>query len=177
MNNSASPPTFRGDWGQTSWIDVTAASPNLISRVISWRVMEDMEVGSDHIPVVTRLSLGPPRTAVRQVLNWRDTDWEAFNGQLLMRLGRVPEAPLIGPEDIDISVDHMTAAIQQTMDSCVPVKRICSYSRTGWTPELTRLRTEMRSARRRWMRFRANTDRELYLRSRSLFRRRLVEAR
>ena len=177
LNNSVSPPTFRGDWGQYSWIDITVVSPNLISKVVSWRVMEDIEVGSDHIPVVTRLSLGPPRVAIRQVLNWRDTDWEAFNGQLFMRLGKVPEAPLTGPEDIDASVYHMTAAIQQTMDSCVPVKRICSYSRTGWTPELTRLRTNMRSARRRWMRFRTSTDRELYLRSRSLFRRRLAEAR
>ena len=64
-----------------------------------------------------------------------------------MRLGRVPVAPVSGPEDIDCIVDHVTAAIQQTMGSCVPVKRICSYSRTGWTPELTRLRSEMRTAR------------------------------
>ena len=148
LNNSGSPPTFRGDRGQVSWVDVTAVSPNLVSRVMSWWVEDEMEVGSDHIPVVTRLSLGPPRVAVRQVLNWRDTDWEDFNGQLLLRLGRAPEATLTGPEDIDRTVDHVTAALQQTVSSCVPIKRICSYSQTGWTPELTRLRSAMKTARR-----------------------------
>ena len=29
LNNSDSPPTFRGDRGQVSWIDVTAVSPNI----------------------------------------------------------------------------------------------------------------------------------------------------
>ena len=177
LNNSDSPPTFRGDRGQVSWIDITAASPNIVSRVVSWRVMEDLEVGSDHIPVVTCLALGPRRVAIRRVLNWKTTDWEAFNGQLLSRLGEGPHGSLSGPEDIDTSVEYVTSAIQQTIETCVPVKRICSYSRTGWTPELTRLRTEMRTARRRWMRYRASTDRERYLRSRSLFRRRLTEAR
>ena len=69
LNNSDSPPTFRGDRGQVSWIDITAASPNIVSRVVSWRVMEDLEVGSDHIPVVTCLALGPRRVATRRVLN------------------------------------------------------------------------------------------------------------
>ena len=31
LNNSGSPPTFRGDRGQVSWVDVTAVSPNLVS--------------------------------------------------------------------------------------------------------------------------------------------------
>ena len=177
LNNSDSPPTFRGDRGQVSWIDVTAVSPNIVPNVVSWRVMEEFEVGSDHIPVVTRLSLGPRRVAVRRVLNWKSTDWEAFSGQLLLRLGGGPPGSLPDAETIDSTVDHMTAALQQTMETCVPVKRICSYSRTGWTPELTKLRTEMRTARRCWMHYRASTDRERYLRSRSLFRRQLTEAR
>ena len=128
LNNSDAPPTFRGDRGQVSWIDITAASPNIVSKVVFWRVMENLEVGSDHIPVVTRLSLGPRRAAVRKVLNWGATDWEAFNGQLLVRLGGGPSGPVSTPEGIDNSVDHVMAALQQTMETCVPVKRICSYS-------------------------------------------------
>ena len=112
LNNSGAPPTFRGDRGQVSWIDITAVSPNIVSKVVSWRVMENLEAGSDHIPVVTRLSLGPRRVAVRRVLNWGATDWEAFNGQLLLRLGGGPTGSVSTPEDIDNSVDHVTATLQ-----------------------------------------------------------------
>ena len=62
--------------------------------------------------MVTQLSLGPRRVAVRRVLSWGGTDWEAFNGQLLIRLGGGPPGLVSTPEDIDISVDHMTAALQ-----------------------------------------------------------------
>ena len=177
VNHSDSPPTFRGDRGQVSWIDVTAVSPNIVPKVTSWQVEETMEVGSDHIPVVTKLALGPRRVSVRRVPNWREVDWRAFSGHLLSRLGSPPGALPTRPEEIDDTVDHVTAAIQQTIDTVVPVKRICAYSRTGWTPELTRLRRDMHTARRRWVRFRASIDRERYLRSRSLFRRTLAETR
>ena len=61
LNHSDSPPTFRGDNGQVSWIDITAVTPNLLSRIVSWSVDESMEVGSDHIPIHIVLFLCTPK--------------------------------------------------------------------------------------------------------------------
>ena len=57
LNHSDSPPTFRGDNGKESWIDWTAVTPNLLPKIVSWRVNEDMEVCSDHLPITTVISV------------------------------------------------------------------------------------------------------------------------
>ena len=36
LNHSDSPPTFRGDNGKESWIDLTAVTPNLLPKIVSW---------------------------------------------------------------------------------------------------------------------------------------------
>ena len=58
LNHSDSPPTFHGDWGQPTWIDVTAASPSVASRTTSWSVRTSLEVASDHHLIQTILDLG-----------------------------------------------------------------------------------------------------------------------
>ena len=177
LNHSDSPPTFRGDNGQTSWIDVTAATPSLVPRVSSWQVNEDMEVASDHIPIITRLWGNPSHAMVRRVRDWSRVDWEAFRYALISRLGRCPQTPLESPAEVDRAVSFLTEGIQGTIAACVPVKRICPLSKPGWTPEITELRNKVKVTRRWWMKTGRVADRERYLMARSNFRRRLAETR
>ena len=177
LNHSDSPSTFRGDNGQESWIDVTAATPNLLPKIVTWGVNEDMEVGSDHLPITTVISVAPIRSEVRRVRDWKNVDWKSFNATLLWRLGRLQESELQTKEDVDAAVAHLTEGLQYAIDECVPIKRLCSYSRTGWTPEVKALHRVMIDRRRRWVRFRKVADRERYLQSRSRFRRCLKENR
>ena len=53
LNNQGSPPIFCSDTGHTTWIDVRAASPALIPRVVDWVVHENVEILSDHRIIVT----------------------------------------------------------------------------------------------------------------------------
>ena len=177
LNHSDSPPTFRGDNGQVSWIDITAVTPNLLSRVVSWSVDESMEVGSDHIPIHIVLSFAPQRGEVRNTPNWKMTDWRSFNVALLARLGHPPLMMPQTPEEVDQMVAHLTESLQGTIHECVPVKRICFYSRKGWTPQATVLHKLMIDRRRRWTRFQRISDRERYLQARSHFRHCLAKGR
>ena len=52
-------PTFVGDSGQESWIDVSAVSLNLLNRVSSWQVVESAGLGSDHALLCWDLSSTP----------------------------------------------------------------------------------------------------------------------
>ena len=137
LNHSDSPTTFRGDNGQVSWIDITAVTPNLLSRVVSWSVDESMEVGSDHIPIHIVLSFAPQRGEVRNTPNWKMTDWRSFNVALLARLGHPPLMMPQTPEEVDQMVAHLTESLQGAIHECVPLKRICFYSRKGWIPQAT----------------------------------------
>ena len=177
LNHSGSPPTFRGDSGQTSWIDITAVTPNLVPRVFSWQVEEDMEVASDHIPIITRLWGNPMHTAVRRIRDWSKVNWEAFRDALTIRLGKCPTTPLQSPAEVDRMVSFLSEGMQGAITECVPWKRICPLSQPGWTPEITLLRRGMKRMRRRWMKTRRVTDRERYLMARKKFRHRLAETR
>ena len=74
-------------------------------------------------------------------------------------------------------VAHLTESLQGTIHECVPVKRICFYSRKGWTPQATVLHKLMIDRRRRWTRFQRISDRERYLQARSHFRHCLAKGR
>ena len=59
-------PPFLGDRGQTSWIDITAASPALAAQIVDWRVDTSVEVASDHRLIMTRIWGTPQKAVVRQ---------------------------------------------------------------------------------------------------------------
>ena len=79
VNHRDSPPTFYGDRGQRSWIDITAASPALAARIVDWKVDIANDVASDHRLIVTRIMGKPQRAVVRHQPNWQAVDWVAFN--------------------------------------------------------------------------------------------------
>ena len=67
LNHSDLPPTFWGDNGKKSGIDLTAVKPNLLPKIVSWRVNEDMEVCSDHLPITIVISVESICSKVRRV--------------------------------------------------------------------------------------------------------------
>ena len=56
LNHSDSPPTFLGANGKESWRDLTAVTPNILPKIVSWRVNDDMEVCFDHLHITTVIS-------------------------------------------------------------------------------------------------------------------------
>ena len=170
VNHRDSPPTFLGDRGQTSWIDITAASPALAARIVDWRVDTSVEVASDHRLILTRIWGKPQKVVVRQRPNWRNVDWVHFSrhlrGELICRASALS---CQNPKEIDLTVASLSEALESTIRCCVPIRRLCQYSRPWWTPELSHLRNIMTQLRRHWMRRGTVQTREEYLRARSLF--------
>ena len=75
LNQPGSPATFRSDLGHSSWIDVTAASHPLAHRVTGWRVMDELDMGSDHHLIVFKITIGLARGWTRKVRDWASVDW------------------------------------------------------------------------------------------------------
>ena len=70
VNHCDSPPTFYGDRGQRSWIDIIVASPALVAHIVDWKVDTANDVASDHRLIVTRIMGKPQRAIVRHQPNW-----------------------------------------------------------------------------------------------------------
>ena len=140
LNDPAAPPSYHGDQGQQAWIDVTAASPSLASRVSHWSVCTSLTLSSDHFLIQTIVDLVPSRVHVRQIPDWVATNWRRFSVLLQASLGLALSQPLPSTEALDVVVDYLTACIQLTPASVVPTKLVCTYFRPWWHPGLTDLR-------------------------------------
>ena len=177
LNDPAAPPSYHGDQGQQAWIDVTAASPSLTSRVSHWSVCTSLTLSSDHFLIQTIVDLAPSWVRVRQIPDWAATDWRRFSAMLQATLGLAPSQPLPSTEALDVAIDYLTACIQLTTATVVPKKRACVYSRPWWHPGLTDLRRDIHHWHRRWLRSGRVFARERYLLARRAFRTAIVVAK
>ena len=178
LNSSDSPPTFYSDHGDYSWIDITAASPALVSHVAEWGVYPGIEVGSDHRLIITVIDQQAERAGMRETRNWRQTDWQGFNRELFRSLDPTQcQGALLDALAVDTAVEYLTSTIQGVIERTVPRRRICAYSRPWWTADLSDLRHRVAVTRRRWARTGRVVDREDFLFIRRLFRRTLVQAK
>ena len=170
LNSPDSPPTYIGDNNTRSWIDVTAVSMELLEKVAHWRVVEDAGLGSDHSLLEWELLLRPSDQIPVRRLNWYRVNWTQFRRCLAAQMRILATLPMDSPSQLDAAVDRFTVTLQQLVKEQVPWKRVCQFSRDWWTPQIKRLRTEMKRAARRWQKRRSLHCRTEYHRLRRLLR-------
>ena len=158
-----SPPTYVGDDGRQSWLDVTAILAGLMEQVSDWHVEEDAGLGSDHALISWELLANNPNTAIRHKLNWQKVDWSKFRTELRIQMQPFLYCVLDTPAHIDDVVNQLTLMLQQILTDQVPLQRVCSASRDWWSPKIKELRIHMRRAFRRWQCITTFPTREDYL--------------
>ena len=110
--------------------------------------------------------------------DWCRVEWDKFNALLWRTLDKgLLNRSLTDVESVEGAVASLTDSIQQVINALVLLKRVCYYSRAGWTPELTRLQHRVASTCRRWIRTGRVSAREDFLQSRRLFWTTLHQAR
>ena len=143
---------------------MTVALPALVAQIADWRVDTSIEVASDHRLLLTQVRGQPQRAVVRQRPNWRAVDWVTFSKQLQWELlSRASTTLCQSPQEIDSTVASLSEALDATIHCCVPIRRLCQYSCSWWTPELSQQWTQMTRLCRRWMQRGTVQTREDYL--------------
>ena len=74
INALESPPTYLGEDGRKSWIDVSAISVELLEQVFHWHVEEGAGLGSDHALITWELLVPTSQVQARRRLNWQKID-------------------------------------------------------------------------------------------------------
>ena len=82
INAPDSPPTYVGDDGLQSWLDVMAISASLMEQVVDWHVEEDAGLGSNHALISWELMVSMPNAPIKHRLNWQKVDWFKFRSEL-----------------------------------------------------------------------------------------------
>ena len=150
LNATDSPPTFVGDAGGVSWIDISVVSLNLLPRVSGWHVAEDAGLGSDHAFLGWEISSQVQQKTLKLKKNWKQADWMQFRAGLSQRMKTFQGCQLTTTQDLEAAIDQFLEVVQQLISVHVPDSRVCPSSRSWWTPEIKDLREKLKQADRRW---------------------------
>jgi hypothetical protein len=132
--------------GGKSTIDLVFSSPFLSSSVTACGSREDLDQGSDHLPIETSFLFSPkfsphvPKTLC----------WKAYKVALTVRARKLDLMPRSydNIEDIDAGVDRLVRWIKEAVAQHVPLSTLASFSVPWWSSELTQLVSNTRRARR-----------------------------
>ena len=112
---------------------------------------------TDHLPVVTKLSLETLSSPPSSLPNFQDVDWSEFRDNLSRRLTLIGDpVPIPDQDRLNASCDTLTEAIQEAVKACVPTTVICAKSKRWWTKELTQMRCSMNKLGRQLYKLRNN---------------------
>ncbi|KAG2028358.1 hypothetical protein BDR03DRAFT_1019916 [Suillus americanus] len=68
---------------------------------------------TDHLPILSILTLEAPRAMIEEKHNYHEMDWEVFNEQLALELDKLPPAqPLVTDEKFQTAALALTNAIR-----------------------------------------------------------------
>ncbi|KAI0993220.1 hypothetical protein K3495_g14964 [Podosphaera aphanis] len=104
------------------------------------KTSEGLESGSDHIPVVIELQIETPREENNEPRpQWKEVDWNTLNQRITKKLDDLSfhDANLATSETIDLRVEQVTRAIQESVEELVPKANRSRFSKPYWTTKWT----------------------------------------
>ena len=158
---------------------MTAVPHPLMAKVEGWRVHADLEIGSDHRFITFQIQAKLSRGVIRQCPNWNKMNWAHFQAELMARLHGYSELTEV-PDSISAVDDFercLTSNIQTVIDHQVPMKRICDFSRSWWTPEIENLRKRQNWLCHRWRKSGCEQDRVAFLKGQRRLHAAIIEAK
>lgn len=101
-------------------------------------VPEQCGVCTDHLPILTKLDLTTPVAPPKEIRNFRKVDWEQFRKTLGAKLSQLsPPAAINTQLQLNSACAELTIALQNTINTNVPITMLCVKSKRWWTKELT----------------------------------------
>jgi hypothetical protein len=114
---------------------------------------------TDHLPIITELDLNMGPDTGKPTHNFREVNWEEFHIELEMQLANLPPPQKIRTQrEMNTSCEKLMLAIQETIETQVPVTEITLKSKRWWTKELTQLCKETNKLGR--LSYKRRNDRE-----------------
>lgn len=141
-------PTDRPTHSGGNVLDLVWASQSLADHCVSG-IEDQLEAGSDHQPLSTRLYLGQRLTETETPgLALSTLRPDAFGAALKGALSLRPPPPLVTPDHLDTEAALITDAIFSAASQAAKPRRRCERALPFWTEETRAAADELRDARR-----------------------------
>lgn len=146
LNDPLCTPTYYGDQGSFSWIDVSIASPGLL--ISSWEVTSIDAGLSDHALISFMLRLPQSRLPKTRKPCWKKVHWLSFSSDLDKHLSRIDALSdtswVISMSDLSSLTKSLENCIQTTANKHVPHRLINNENRAWWNDQLSQERSGVR---------------------------------
>ena len=138
-------------------IDLTFVSDALTDELLSCQIQAELDMGSDHLPVLSRFLLRAPAAQVKYTRAWKDTDWLQAR-ELSERL--LQATPLDTKEQLEHYSTFLSESVRWVIEQTVPIRQPSKYANPWWNQEVAEAVREARKARKRWLDTRIELFRE-----------------
>jgi Endonuclease-reverse transcriptase len=128
-------------------IDLVWGNKKAAQNLIACTTSHEHDVGSDHLPIQTVISVTTQPTPVQYAYNFDKTDWETLKTKVTSYLPNL-QTPN-NPTDLNKYATDIVNAILQAINDTTPRKQPCPHSKRWWKPELTKLRKQVHRLRNR----------------------------
>lgn len=103
-------------------IDLTWASTAALDILTEWRIADELDIGSDHLPIAVKLDLAIESLPPKATRNWKLLDNDKFLSSLAASYPRPIQ--LNTSDEIDAYCDSIHASLAEAIDSSVPWRKI-----------------------------------------------------
>lgn len=134
--------------GHQSTTDLVFATPFIAESLISCKVSQDNEYGSDHYPIITRFNLQTIQREEQARHQFKRTDIQKLRQAMSEKTLALGNLDLDSTEKIDNQVQALVKAIQEAVEISTPMVKICSRSKPGFTLECKEAQMKARRLRK-----------------------------
>lgn len=113
---------------------------------LHWQVDHTISLGSDHLPII--LSFPTPYQRPQHRWDIRNADWPEWKNHTRQAFADFPnKTSMLAANGV---MENLVDKIVDAADACLESRRICTYSKGFFTPELKALQYNVRQARKRF---------------------------
>ena len=100
---------------------------------------------TDHLPIISILDTELPSIMPPIQHNFKKMNWGNFTDHFKTQLNMLaPPGQISMPESLEMTANHLTQAIQSTIEAIVPKSKPTPFSKRWWTSELKSSKQEVR---------------------------------
>lgn len=134
--------------GHHNIIDLVFATPFIAESLISCKISQDNEYGSDHYPIITRFNLQTIQREEQARHQFKRTDIQKLRQAISEKILALENLDLDSTGKIDNLVQALVKAIQEAVEISTPMVKICSRSKPGFTLECKEAQMKARRLRK-----------------------------
>lgn len=121
--------------GHQSTIDLIFASTAISECLIICKIPNDSEYGSDHRPILSVFNLETINQTIEPRRQFKETDVKVLQEIIVDNSAQISDFPLQTPNNIDICLELLIAAINKSIVASTPLRKITAKSKLGFNSE------------------------------------------